>query len=114
MIADMLRNKKLNAIVTVLVIRDRKLKISLVFITQCYLVVSKNIRLNTTQYFITEIPNKGQLQQIAFDHSSDIEFKDFMNLYKKSTAKRYYFLVIDATLALDNPSSLRKNHLERI
>ena len=81
MIADMLSNKKLNPIVTELFIRGRKLNISLVFITQSYFAVPKNIRLNSTHYFIMKIPNKQELQQIAFNHSSDIEFQDFMNLY---------------------------------
>ena len=59
-----------------------------------------------------KIPNKRELQQIAFNHSSDIAFKDFMNLYKKCTAKPYSISVIDATLASDNPSCFRKNLLE--
>ena len=61
-----------------------------------------------------KIPNKRETQHIAFNHSSDIDFKDFLNLYKRCTAKSYYFLVIDATLASDNTSFLRKNLLERI
>ena len=61
-----------------------------------------------------KIPNKRQLQQIAFNHSSDIDFKVFMNLYKKCTAKPYSFLVADATLASDNLSQFRKNLLEII
>ena len=61
-----------------------------------------------------KIPNKRELQQIAFNHSSDIDFKEFMNLYKKCTTKPYFVLVIDATLASDNPSRFRKNLLERI
>ena len=61
-----------------------------------------------------KILNKRKLQQFAYNHSSDIGFKNFMNLYKKCFAKRYSFLVIDATLASDNPSRLRKNLLERI
>ena len=114
MIADMLNDKKVNPIVTELFIRGRKLKISLVFITQSYFVSPKNIRLNSLHYFIMKIPNKGELQQISFNHSSDIDFRDFMNFYKKCTAKPYSFLVIDATLALDNPLPFRKNLLERI
>ena len=70
--------------------------------------MSKNIRLNSTHYFNMKI------QQIAFNHPSDIEFQDLLNLYKKCTAKPYSFLVIDATLASDNPSRFRKNLLERI
>ena len=58
-----------------------------------------------------KIPNKQELQQIAYNHSSDI---DFMNLYKKCTAKPYSFLVIDVTLASDNSSRFRKSLLERI
>ena len=61
-----------------------------------------------------KIPNKRKLQQIAFNHSSDIDFQDFMNLYKKYTAKPYSFLVIDNTLASDNYLRFRKNLLERI
>ena len=73
------------------------------FITQSYVAAPKNIRLNSTYYFIMKIPNKRELQQIAFNHLSDIDFKDLMNLYKKCTKKRYSFLVIDAILASDNP-----------
>ena len=65
----MLGNKKLNPIVTELFIRGKKLNISLVFITQSYFPVPKNIRLNSTHYFIIKIPNKHELQQIAFNHS---------------------------------------------
>ena len=101
-------------IVTKLFIRGRKLNISLVFITQSYFAVPKYIRLNSSYYFIMKIPNKQELQQIAFIHLSDIDFKDLMSLYKKCTAKPYSFLVIDATLASDNTSRFRENLLERI
>ena len=77
-------------------------------------VVSKNIRLTSTYYFVMKIVNQRALQQIAYNHSSDIDFQDFMNLYKKCTAKTYSFLVIDATLGSDNSSLFRKNLLERI
>ena len=89
MIADMINNKKLNSIVTELFIRRRKLNISLVFITQSYFKVPKDVRLNTTHFFIMKIPNKRELQQIAISHSSDIDFKDFINIYKKCTDKPY-------------------------
>ena len=58
--------------------------------------------------------NKRELQQIAFNHSSDIEFKDFMIVCKRCTAKTYSFLVIDAALASDNPLCFIKNLLGRI
>ena len=83
MIADMIYNKKLNSIVTELFIRGRKLNISLVFITQSYFKVPQDVRLHTTQFFITKIPNKRELQQIALNHSSDISTKNFINIYKK-------------------------------
>ena len=69
MTADMLSNKKLNPIVTELFIGGRKLNISLVFLT-----VPKHIRPNSTHYFVMKIPNKRELQEIAFNHSSDVDF----------------------------------------
>ena len=59
-----------------------------------------------------KILNKRELQQIATNHSSDIDFKDFMKLYKKCPAKPYCFLVTDTTLPSDNPSS--RSLLEKI
>ena len=110
MIADMINNKKLNSIVTELFIRGRKLNNSLVFITQSYFKVPKDVRRNSTRFFITKIPNKRELQlQIALSHSSDIDYKDFIKIYKKWTAKPYSFIVNNATLASDNPLRYRKN-----
>ena len=94
-----LLTKKLTPIVTELFIRGRRLNISLVFITESYFAVPKDIRLNSTLYFIIKIPNKQELQKIAPHNSSDIDFKDFMNLYKKCTEKPCSFLVISATLS---------------
>ena len=104
-----LMTKKLNPIVTELFIRGRKINISLVFITQSYFAVPKNIRLNFTHYFVMKIPKKRELQQVAFNHYSDIDFEDFVNLYKKCTSKSFSFLVIQATLATDNSFRFRKN-----
>ena len=73
MIADMINNNKLNPIVTELFIGGRKLNISIVFITQSYFKVPKDVRLNSTHFFIMKIPNKGELQQIALNHSSDTD-----------------------------------------
>ena len=81
MIAHMINNNKLNPIVTELFIRGRKLNISIVFITQSYFKVPKVVRLNPTHFFIMKIPNKRELLQIALNHSSDIDFKDFIKLY---------------------------------
>ena len=111
MIADMINNNKLNPIVTELFIRGRKLNISIVLITQSYFKVPKDVGLNSTHFFIMKIPNKTELQQIASNHSSDIDFKDFMNIYKKCTKEPYSFLVNDTTLPSDNPLRFRKNLL---
>ena len=112
MIADMINNKKLNPVVTELFIRGRKLNISIVFITQSYLKVSKDVRINSTHFFITRIPNKRELQQIALNHSSDIDFKGFTKIYTKCTAEPYSCLVNDSTIPSDNPLRFRKNLLE--
>ena len=109
MIADLINNTKLDLIVTELFIRGGKLNISLVFITQSYFKVPKDVRLNTTHFFIAKIPNKRELQQIAINHSSDINTKDFANIYRKCTAEPYSFLVNDTTLASNNPLRFRKN-----
>ena len=110
-IADMNNNNKLNPIVTELFIRSRKINISIVFITQSYFKVPKNVRLNSTHFLIMKIPNKRELQQIALNHSPDTDFKDFMNIYKKCTAESYSFLVNDTTLRSDHHLRFRKNLL---
>ena len=74
MIADMINNNKSNPIVTELFIRGKKLNISIVFITQSYFKVPKDVRLNSRHFFIMKIPNKRELQEIALNHSSDIDF----------------------------------------
>ena len=109
----MLSNQKLNRIVTELFIRSRKLNIYLAFITQAYFTIIKNIRLNSTHYYIMKT------QQNAFNHSSDINFKDFMNFYmyyknKKCTTKPCSFLLNDTNFESDNPFLFRKNLLEQI
>ena len=111
MIADVINNNKLNPIVTELFTRGRKLNISIVFITQSYFKVPKDVRLNSTHFFIMKIPNKRELQQIALNHSSDIDFKDSMEIYKKRTTEPYSFLVNDTTLPSDDPLRFRKNLL---
>ena len=72
----------------------------------------KDVRLNSTHFFIMKIQNKGELRQVASGHSLDIDFKDFMKIYEKCTARPYSFLVNDTTLPSDNPLRFRKNLLE--
>ena len=112
MIPNMIDYNKLNPVVTELFIRSRKLNISIVFITRSYFRVPKDVRLNSTHFFIMKILNKRELQQITLNHSLDIDFKDFMKIYKKCTAEPYSILVNDTTLPSDNPLSFRKNPSE--
>ena len=95
-------------------IRGIKLNISLVFITQLYFKVPKDVRLNATHFVIMKIPNERELQQIGLNHSSDIDFKDFMKIYRKCTPEPFSFLVNDTTIASDNRLGFRKNLLEWI
>ena len=76
-----------------LFLRGRKLNISLVFISQTYFKVPKTIRLNATHCFIMKIPSKREFQLIPFNHSSDIDFKDFMKLYKDYSKEPYSFFI---------------------
>ena len=95
MIADITTNKKFQAIIKELFIRCRKLHISLVFITQSYFSVPQEARLNSTHYLIMKINNRKDLQQIAIDHSADINYKDFLKIYRNCTNEPYSFLIID-------------------
>ena len=65
MIADMVHKKKLDSITTELFIRGRKLNISLVFITQSYFKVPKDVKINTTHFFIAKTPNRREIQEIV-------------------------------------------------
>ena len=91
MITNILSNKKFNQTVTWIFIGGRKSNVSLLFMTQSYFGVPKDIRLYSTHFFVMKISNKKEFQQIVFNHSSDIDFQVFMNLYKKCTTKRYCF-----------------------
>ena len=77
MTGNLINNKKFNPVVTELFIRSRKLNISIVFITQPYVKVPKDVKLNSTHFFIMKIPSKRELQQIALNRSSDTDLKDF-------------------------------------
>ena len=85
MIADLETNKTWSPRDTKLILRRRKLNILFVFISQSYFKVPKTIRLHATHYFIIKVPNKGEIQEIASNYLSDINFKDFIKLYKDYT-----------------------------
>ena len=109
MIADIMTNKKSQALTKELFNRCRKLNISLVFITQSYFSVPKDVRLNSTHYLIMKINNKKELQNFAINHSADIDYKDFMKIYRECTKEPYSFLSIGTTLPASNPLRFRKN-----
>ena len=114
MIADVMTNKKFQPIIKELFIRCRKINISLVFITQSYFSVPKDLRLNSTHYFIMKINNKRELQNIAVNHSADIDYKDFMKIYRECTKEPCNFLTIDTTLPSTNPVRFRKNWFDTL
>ena len=91
MIADIMSNEKFQATIKKLFIRCRKLNISLVFITQSYCSVRKDVRLNSTHYLIMKINNRKELQNIAINHFADIDYNDFVRIYRECTRKPYPF-----------------------
>ena len=109
MIVDIMTNEKFQAIIKELFIRCRKLNITLVFITQSYFSVPKDMRLNSTHYLIMKINNERELQNIAINHSADIDYKDFMKIYRECTKEPFNFLTIDTTLPASDPLRFRKN-----
>ena len=106
MITDIMTNKKFQSIIKELFIR--KLNISLAFITQSYFSVPKDVRLNST-HLIMKINNKRELQNIAINHSADIDYQDFIKIYRECTKEPYNFLTIDTTLPASDPLRFRKN-----
>ena len=113
--ADTHNNKNLiDKIVNSLLIRGRESNISLVSTTSSFFKVSQNVKLNTKHFAFIKIRNKTELEQNGYIYASDTDCKDFMNLYKKCTAKPYSFLVTDETFALDNFFWFRNTPLEKI
>ena len=109
MIADIMSNKIFQAISKELFIKCRKLNVSLVFVTQSYFSVPKDLRLNSRHYWIMKINNKRELQNIAFNHSADIDYLDFMKIYRECAKEPHNFLRIDTTLPASDPLRFRKN-----
>ena len=109
MIADSMTNKKFQSIIKELFIRCRKLNISLAFITQSYFSVPKDVRLNSTHYFIMKINNKRELQNISINHSADIDYKDFIKICRECVKEPYNFLTIDTIIPSANTLRFRTN-----
>ena len=114
MIAHIMTNTRFQAIIKELFIRCRKLNISLVFIIQSYFSAPKDARLNSTHYFIMKINNKIELKIIATDHFGDIDYQDFVKIYRKCTKESFNFLTIDTTLPASDPLRFRKNLFESL
>ena len=81
------------------------------FITQFNFSVPKDVRLNSTHYLIMKINSKRELQNIAINHSADIDYDDFMKIYREYTKKPYSSLTIDATLPASDPLKFKKDLL---
>ena len=111
MIAVIMTNKKFQAIIKELFIRCRKLNISLVFISQSYFSVPKDVRLNSRHYLIMKIKKKRELQNIAINNSADINYNNFLKIYRECTKEPYSFLTIDTLLAASDLLRFRKNLL---
>ena len=109
MIADIMTNKEFQAIIKELFIRCRKVNISLLFITQSYFSVPKDVKLNSTHYLIMKISKRKELQNIAINHAPDIDYKDFVKIYRKCTKNRILFLTVDTTLPASDPLRFRIN-----
>ena len=78
-------------------------------ITQSYFSLPKDVRLNSTHYLIMKINNKRELQNIAINHSADIDYQDFKKIYRECTKEPYNFLTVDTSLAASDPLRFRKN-----
>ena len=109
MIAYIMINKKFQAITKKLFNRYRKLNISFVFITQSYLSVPKKVRLNSTHYLIFKVNNRKELQNIAINHSPDIDYRNFLKIYRNcAKGTLFFFFYIPA----DDPMEFRKKFLD--
>ena len=87
----------------------QKTKYLTCFIAQSYFTFPKDVRLNSTHYLILKINNRIELQYIAINHSADIDYKDFMKIYRECTKNPFNFLTIDTTLPASDPLRFRKN-----
>ena len=101
MISHVMSDKKAQQVLKELFIRWGKLNISLCFLTQSYFSVPKDVRLNCTYYIIFKLNNKRELQNITINHSADIDYKDFIKIYRDFTKDSTNFLTIDTTQPVD-------------
>ena len=115
MITDIMTNKNFQVIIKELFIRCKKLNVSLVFITQSYFSVHKEVRLSSTHYLLMKIINKKELQEIPINYSVDIGYKDFIKIYRKCASEPFFCcccLAVDSKLPAHNFLRFRKNLLD--
>ena len=94
-ISHVTSDKKTQQILKDFFIRCRKLNISICFLTQSYFSISKDVRLNCMHYILLKLNNKRELQNIAINHSADIDYNDFIKIYSHCTKEPFTFLTID-------------------
>ena len=109
MVADIMSNKKFKAIIKELFSRCRKLNISLVFIIQSYVSVSKDVRLNSIHYLIMKISSRKELQSIEINHYAHVDYNDVVRICRECIKKPYSFLTTDTTLLASDSLRFRKN-----
>ena len=102
-------NKKAQQVLKELFIKCRRLNISLCFLTQSYFSVPKDVILNCTHYIIFKLNNKRELQNIAINHSADIDYKDFVKIHRDCTKESYHFLTIDTAHPIDKRFKMNFN-----
>ena len=108
MIADIMTNRRFQAIMKELFIRCRKL-FHLFLSLNLFFSVPKDVRLNSTHYLIMKINNRKELQNIAINYSADIDYKDFMKIYRECRKEPFNFLTIHTMLPASDPLRFRKN-----
>ena len=70
---------------------------------------SKDVKLNSTHYLMMKINNKRDLRNIAINHSADIDYQDFIKVYRECANEPYTFVIIDTKLPASDPLRFRKN-----
>ena len=103
MIADIEHNKNFKKVIKELFYRARKLKVSIVFITQSYFRALKDARLNSTHYVLMKIGNKKELKSISEEKPGHLDHKDFLKIYHYCTKEPYSFMLVDARPTATNP-----------
>ena len=101
MISHVMSNKKAQQVLKELFIRCKKLNILLCCLNQSYFSVPKDVRLDYTHYIIFKLNSKRELQNIAINHSADMDYKVFVKIYRDCTKESYNFLTIDITQPVD-------------